>query len=124
MPIKFSCPHCHTTFIVKVPLLVKDQPKDWRKADKNLPAGARRDEPAPEGAWGSNTSGSNVSRQALLEADAIPAARERLSPVQLAKRIGGATALILVIGLGTWWGMNAWAQGRESRAAALAEQYL
>ena len=45
-----SCPECRR--IVKVPLLEKAGPKDWRNVDSRLPSGARRDlEPAPEGAW-------------------------------------------------------------------------
>jgi hypothetical protein len=65
-----SCPECRR--IVKVPLPKKADPKDWRKVDSRLPAGARRDvEPAPEGAWDARAVGT-VSREALLEADAVP----------------------------------------------------
>src|SRR5262249_23640215 len=70
------CPECRR--IVKVPLLEKTQPKDWRQMDTRLPAGARRDAaPVPEGAW--DTASVGVSRQALVEARAIPQVRPRLT---------------------------------------------
>jgi hypothetical protein len=70
------CPECRR--IIKVPLLEKTQPKDWRTMDTRLPAGARRDVgPPPEGAW--DTTSVGVSRQALIEAQAIPQTRPRLT---------------------------------------------
>src|SRR5262249_15128198 len=64
------CPECAR--IIKVPLKVKAKAKDWRAIDTNLPSAARRDtEPTPEGAWGTGTAASSVSKQALVEAGAI-----------------------------------------------------
>src|SRR6185312_8728743 len=67
---KAPCPECKR--IIKVPELVKKEPKDWRKADPRGPAGARpTDQPAPEGAWGS-VAASAVGKQSLVEAGVIP----------------------------------------------------
>src|SRR6516225_789141 len=91
------CPECRR--IIKVPLPVKTEPKDWRKADPRGPAaGLRRDEPPPpEGAWGSAVAGSKVSQQALLEAEAIPEFVEKTTRLQWVVRIlVGAAALILI----------------------------
>src|SRR5262245_3993544 len=42
------CPHCRR--IVKVPMPVKQEQKDWRAAETRLPSGARREEqPALDG---------------------------------------------------------------------------
>jgi hypothetical protein len=63
------CPECRR--IIKVPLLVKNEPKDWRTIKKGGPSGAKQtQEAAPEGAWGS-TAVAGVSRETLLETGAI-----------------------------------------------------
>ena len=55
-----SCPECRR--IVKVPLLEKQGPKDWRKVDARRPVGARPEiGPAPEGTWDARSVGT-VSR--------------------------------------------------------------
>src|SRR5262249_56645476 len=79
------CPECKR--IVKVPVPVKAEPRDWRKvAPRGPAAGLRRDEPPPpEGAWGSTTTSSTVSAQSLIEADAVGEV-ERLTPAQWAVR--------------------------------------
>jgi hypothetical protein len=119
-PIEFECPYCNEKVkvatelsgkqapcpecrrIIKVPLLKKEEAKDWRKLDTRLPAGARRDEaPVPEGAWSTSSIGT-VSRTALIEAQAIPQTKTRWTWQQWA-RYGTATAAALVLfGLGTW----------------------
>src|SRR5271155_571910 len=56
------CPSCRR--IIKVPLLEKRDPKDWRKVDtKRLSLGKPDAAPEPEGAWGSTTSTTGVSRE-------------------------------------------------------------
>jgi len=95
-----SCPECRR--IVKVPLPKKADPKDWRKVDSRLPAGARRDvEPAPEGAWDARAVGT-VSREALLEADAVPQIKPKRTWKQwtrigvTAGALAGVVALIVL----------------------------
>jgi hypothetical protein len=114
------CPSCRR--IIKVPLLEKRQPKDWRKMDGRLPAGARSDVPVPEGAW--DTSSVGVSRQALVEAQVIPETRPRLTVGQWIKRGTAAAACILVIGGAVWMIAHSLALSRQNRALARALQYL
>ena len=116
--LDFQCPHCdetvHTTAdnagkrmpcpectrIIPVPLLEKTEPKDWRKVDTRVPAaGFLKDaEKAPEGAWGSQTSSSGVSKRALMEAEVIPIAREPTPWGRYLVRGLVVAALIAVIG--------------------------
>jgi tetratricopeptide (TPR) repeat protein len=94
------CPECRR--IVKVPMPVTEDPKDWRKVTPRGPAaGLRRDEQAaPEGAWGTAASASTVSQQALLEAEAIPFAEEGLTPLQKIVRVLlGVAAVLLVVAI-------------------------
>jgi hypothetical protein len=112
------CPECRR--IIKVPQLAKKEPTDWRKAQPSGPSGARQnvEQQAPEGAWGSATSTSTVSRQALVEADAIPAARERLTMAQLLKRSAAVVAVLGVLGGGLWWAWSTWARNADARTVA------
>ncbi len=65
-----QCPECK--HIIKVPELVKKDPKDWRKVEARGPSAAQApDQPAPEGAWGSTTA-RTVGKQSLVEAGVIP----------------------------------------------------
>jgi hypothetical protein len=96
------CPECRR--IIKVPLLVKNEPKDWRTVKKGGPAGAKQStEPAPEGAWGS-TAVTGVSREALEETGVIVEEedaddrRRRLMRYTLAG-IGVVTAAIIFLGV-------------------------
>jgi len=78
-PIKFTadlagkrapCPECKK--IIKVPELVKKEPKDWRKVEARGPSGAKLpDQPELEGAWSSRSVGS-VGKQSLEEAGVLP----------------------------------------------------
>src|SRR5579884_1834436 len=71
------CPECK--HIIKVPELVKKDPKDWRKVEARGPSGARLpDQPELEGAWGSRTVGS-VGKQSLEEAGVLPKIEDRKS---------------------------------------------
>src|SRR5579871_6775567 len=64
------CPECKK--IIKVPELVKKDPKDWRKVEARGPSGAKLpDQPELEGAWSSRTVGS-VGKQSLEEAGVLP----------------------------------------------------
>jgi ribosomal protein S27E len=115
------CPECRR--IIKVPLLQKNQPKDWRTVDTRLPAGARRDVgPAPEGAW--DTAAVGVSRQALIEAQVIPQARRRLTVGQWIKRGVAVAAGVLVVVGATWMGIRYLAAKRQDQLLAKALQYL
>lgn len=106
------CPSCRR--IIKVPELIKQDPKDWRKVDK-IPSAARRDlGPVPEGAWGSS-SATVVSREALVEADAIPQVKERLTTVQKVNRGLAAAAVLAACGLLVWAGFGLWARNRQAR---------
>ncbi|HLJ97636.1 MAG TPA: hypothetical protein VKU02_31030 [Gemmataceae bacterium] len=115
------CPECRR--IIKVPLLEKQQPKDWRGVQARLPAGARRDlGPAPEGAW--DTASVGVSRQALVEAQAIPQTRRRLTPAQWIKR-GTVIAVGLLLVAGAAWMISGyWAQRRQDQTLAKALEPL
>lgn len=112
------CPSCRR--IVKVPVLVKEGPKDWRKQENRLPAGARREDgPAPEGAWGTATT-THVSSEALVEADAIPVVKERLSLRQWVTRgllatVGVAAVVGVVLAV-----MHSRREGLQTRAIKLA----
>lgn len=107
---KTSCPECKR--IIKVPELVKADPKDWRQAqDYQGPSGARRPtEPAPEGAWGSSTA-KGVSQETIVGAGLAPVKRP---PVPLQRRIilgTLAVAFVLALGYGglslyRWFGRN------------------
>jgi hypothetical protein len=97
---QMPCPCC--TRIVKVPLPEKTEPKDWRKVDTRGPAaGFLKDvEKAPEGAWGSKTSSSGVSKRALIEAEVIPVAQEPIPWGRYVRRGFAATVLLAIVGFG------------------------
>jgi hypothetical protein len=116
------CPECKR--IIKVPLLEKNEPKDWRKVDARSPAGARRDlQPAPEGTWDARAIGT-VSREALLEAQALPQAKPRLTWQQKSKRAVVAVAALGLAGLVLSFAMSFLAKSRQEQAVAKAMQYL
>lgn len=108
------CPECSR--IVRVPLPRKKQPTDWR----NVPTGpslARTDtEPAPDGAWGSATTVSTVSRQALLEADAATVSREPWTRWQKIKWAAISAATVLVVGASIMGVMNYWSDTQQDKA--------
>jgi len=96
------CPACRR--VIKVPMRVKQAPKDWRQSSTKLPAGARRDaDAAPEGAWGTGPAVSTVSRDALEQAGAIREEREPVSTGTWIKRGCYVALLILVLGGGWLW---------------------
>jgi hypothetical protein len=107
------CPECKR--VIKVPDLVKKDPKDWRKVEARGPSGARLpDAPGLEGAWGSARAAA-VGKQSLVEAGVIP---ETLPPRTLWQKIRwpvlGLTALVLV-GLSGWMGYRWWSRRAVGR---------
>jgi hypothetical protein len=97
---QMPCPECSR--IVKVPLPEKTEPKDWRKVDTRGPAaGYLKDaENAPEGAWGSKTTSSGVSKRALIEAEVIPVAQEPTPWGRYARRGLAVTILLAIVVFG------------------------
>jgi hypothetical protein len=114
------CPECRR--IIKVPLLVKRDPTDWRKVDTRVPSGARRDtEPAPEGVWGS-TSATLVSRQALEQA--APKKKKRLTRRQTLTRGAIAVGGVGLLGLAVLLGFSLVGKRTQERAFAQASEYF
>jgi DNA-directed RNA polymerase subunit M/transcription elongation factor TFIIS len=117
------CPECRR--IIKVPLLQKAGPRDWRQPETQLgPSGARRPPNTLDGSWGSTTSTSGVSRQSLVEAAVIKEQREPLTLRQWLVRGTGVAAVLCLLIAGTMWWLNFRAGRVEQRAVALAEKYL
>lgn len=116
------CPECRR--IVKVPLPVKVEPKDWRKVDRRVPAGARQDaEPEPEGAWGTATQMTKVSARALLDAEAIPIEKEPLTFKQRMNWWVPRGILVGVVVLIAWGAYAAWRQRNQMNALQAAIKY-
>jgi predicted negative regulator of RcsB-dependent stress response/DNA-directed RNA polymerase subunit M/transcription elongation factor TFIIS len=126
-PIKLSvelagkrapCPECK--HIIKVPDLVKKDPKDWRKVEVRGPSGARLpDQPAPEGAWGSTTI-RGVGTQALVEAGVLPKVERPRTLWQKVRWPILGVSVLLVLSIGSWIGYRWWgrrALEREVQAA-------
>jgi hypothetical protein len=115
------CPACRR--IIRVPMPVKDEPKDWRTVASRGPSGVRQNvEPTPEGAWGTSTSVGTVSRDALIEAGAVP---ERREPWSLSKKIkvgSAAAAGVALVALLGWYGWRWNAQGARRQAIERALQ--
>jgi tetratricopeptide (TPR) repeat protein/DNA-directed RNA polymerase subunit M/transcription elongation factor TFIIS len=97
------CPECRR--IIKVPLLKKQEAKDWRKLDPRAAASGRlQDVQGMEGTWGTENVG-KVSQQALVEAKVIKLAGDRLSWQSWVKRslaVGGVAAFLLIGALIVW----------------------
>jgi hypothetical protein len=92
------CPQCRR--IVRIPMPSKSEAKDWRAVDTRLPSGARRDEdPGTDTSWGSTSRPGTVSREALEEAQALPAQREKVTVKQWIWRgvwVAGGLAVLIV----------------------------
>src|SRR6266849_2413823 len=117
------CPECRR--IIKVPLLEKSGPKDWRKVDVRSPITRdHKGEPAPEGAWGSEVSRGRVSRQALLEAGALPVIKEKWTSRQWTHRIGLAVLTVFVLVVGTWAVLHFGFESRKGGAFSQAEKLV
>jgi hypothetical protein len=115
------CPACKR--ILKVPELVKKDPKDWRKVEARGPTGAvPTNQPELEGAWGS-TSIRGVGRQSLMEAGVIP--KEEEKPRTLWQKFRWpvlGVSLLIVLGTGgllgySWWARRAVERGVQEAVA-------
>src|SRR5438093_7627339 len=117
------CPECRR--IIKVPLLEKSEPKDWRKVDVRIPITRdHKGEPAPEGAWGSEVSRGRVSRQSLLEAGALPVVKEKWTLRQWTNRIALAVTAVLVLVVSAWAIFHFSFESRKGGAFSRAEKLV
>ncbi len=115
------CPECRQ--IIKVPELVKKDPKDWRKVEARGPTGARLpDEPALEGAWGSARAAA-VGKQTLVQAGVIS---EKVPPRTMWQKLRwpvlGVVLLVFLGGTG-WMGSRWWSQRALGRLLDEASAY-
>lgn len=116
------CPLCKR--VIKVPVPQDPSKRNWRQQDAK-PMAARRDtEPAPEGAWGSTTEKSIVSREALEEAEALPAYQRGPLTVRqwITRGVIAATLLVVIIG-GTLFAMSWFANRKINKLADDATSY-
>jgi hypothetical protein len=140
--IDFPCPYCDAPLkigialagkqtpcsqcrrIIKVPTPQKVEPKDWRKAgESKLPLGARREDLALQDPLAA-TAMTRVSAEALLEADALPEARERTTWWQWVRRGIAAAAVLCLLGGGALLLRNYKINKGESHALEQALGYL
>jgi hypothetical protein len=114
------CPECKR--IVKVPEPEDNKPKDWRQMDTRRPSAARP-EPGgvPEGTWGTRDAGT-VSAESLIEADAVPQLRQRLTWQQWVRRGLVAVLAVSVVSLGAWIILRSIARYRKDQFLARALQ--
>lgn len=114
------CPECRR--IVKVPLPVKVEPKDWRKVERRGPSGARQDsEPEPEGAWGTATGMTKASAQSLRDAEALTT--EPLTWGERSKRFFWIGTAVSVVGLLVWGVSILWMHYNQDSALRMARKY-
>jgi hypothetical protein len=119
------CPECRR--IIKVPMPVKEEPRDWRTvAPRGPAAGLRRDEQAGlEGAWGTDIPARSVSSQALIEAQAVPLAEEdEVSWPQRIVRGLVAAAVLLIVVAGVWAVMHVREQNLQKKALKLTQGFI
>src|SRR5579883_2038809 len=114
------CPACKR--IIKVPELVKKDPKDWRKVEARGPIGAAAtNQPELEGAWGSTTL-RGVGRQSLVEAGVIPKEEKPRTLWQKVRWPVLGVSLLIVAGTGgllgsRWWSRRAVERGVQEAVA-------
>jgi hypothetical protein len=115
------CGECRR--ILKVPLRVKADAKDWRTVAAK-PALARQDTNQLEGAWGVGQAQA-VSVEALKGAD-IGGGDDEAEPSGWVKRIAivaGTLAIVGFIAVGVLWGINRRQRGKLERAMETALAY-
>ncbi len=116
------CPECRR--IVKVPLLKKEDAKDWRQIDTRATSGIRLNEvKGLEGTWGTDST-AQVSRQALLEAKVIPTEKERLGWQGWLKRSTIAAVSIGILAIGTVTVLRVTKENKRNWAIHQVEAYL
>lgn len=116
------CPECRR--IVKVPLLKKEDAKDWRKIDTRATAGIRLTEvKGLEGTWGTDST-AQVSRQALLEAKVIPTEKPRLGWQGWVKRSAIAAASVGVLAAAIMIVLRITNQNSQNKAFSQGMAYL
>jgi hypothetical protein len=112
------CPECKR--VIKVPELVKKDPKDWRKMEARGPSGARLpDQPELEGAWGSTTA-RGVGKETLQQAGLLPKVERPRTLWQKTRLPVLGVGLVVVVGIGSLMGYRWWAHRAADRALAEA----
>lgn len=116
------CPECRR--IVKVPLLEKTGPRDWRAPDKQVgPSGALRKDLSPDDSW-STAQAAKVSTQALVEAGVLQVPKVKLTAGQWAARVSYAVLAVTLLA-GIAWGIFRWLHGSfEAVSLAAIEAYV
>lgn len=117
-----SCPSCRR--IVKVPLPVKEAPKDWRTVQHSGPSAAKQSiEPAPEGMWSASAK-STVSQEALIEADVLVEEVEPLSRQEKVRRGILAIGGIVVLGAAVWGTLQLISASKQDSAFQKALKFV
>ena len=116
------CPECRR--IIKVPVLEKTGPRDWRAPEKQIgPSGALRKDLPPDDSWSSAQVG-KVSTQALVEAGVLKIPKEKLSTRQWVVRVSFVLFLLAVLA-GSGWGLYRWWRGSfEEISLTAIEAYV
>ncbi|HMP59247.1 MAG TPA: hypothetical protein PKD86_07830, partial [Gemmatales bacterium] len=116
------CPECRR--IVKVPVLEKSGPRDWRAPEKQKgPTGAILKESETIDAWSTSQAG-KVSSQALLEAGVLKVPKRKVTARDWIVR-GSFLAFGLVVLFGLYWGINRLLRGSfETVSLATIESYI
>jgi hypothetical protein len=111
------CPNPECRRIVKVPMPADPGKVAWRNAAAK-PAGAKVDVEAPEGAWAPNRS--IVSKESLEEAGALPDRQPPVGPRVWIARGMVATAVLLLLVIGTIKAIDWFAGKQQAKALAKA----
>lgn len=117
------CPECKR--IIKVPLLKKKSPVDWRQSGPQIGPTKEilKDQEVLDDSW-STSSASKVSSEALFRAGAIKVQKPRLTKIQWAQRIGYGVAALAFLGLG-WWFLSRMLRGNlEAELRHGVEEYV
>lgn len=106
-----------------MPTRAKEQPKDWRQAEKR-PIPLKKDvEAAPQDAWGTGGT-STVSRKALEEAGVVAEPAEPITRGQQIKRIIYVALGVVVVGVAFFFIRDYFALNDRDKAVSLTLPYL